>query len=93
MIVATCRIDLFIPDSGSLKSKRGVLKGLKERLRKRFNVSVAEVDHMDLWQRSTLGVAVVSNDSRHANSVLSSVVNYVEREPRATMTDYHLEIY
>ncbi len=93
MIVGTCRLELFLPDSGSLKSKRGVLKGLKERIRNRFNVSVAEVDHHDLWQRSTLAVAVVSTGKRHADSVLTSVVRFVEKEGRAELIGCETELY
>lgn len=93
MIVGTCRLELFIPAAGSLKSKRGVIKSLKERIRNRFNVSVAEVDYHDLWQRAALGVAVVSTERRHANSVLSSVVRFAESESRVELTDYELELY
>jgi uncharacterized protein YlxP (DUF503 family) len=93
LIVGTCRLEFFIPAAGSLKSKRGVVKSLKERIRNRFNVSVAEVDHHDLWQRSAIAVAVVATDKRHANSVLSSVVRFAEGESRAELTDYELEIY
>ncbi len=93
MIVGTCRLELYVPASGSLKSKRGVIKSLKERIRNRFNVSVAEVDYHDLWQRAALGVAVVSTETRHANSVLSAVVRFTEGESRVELTDYELEVY
>ena len=93
MVLGLCRAEIHIPDAGSLKSKRGVVKGLKERLRSRFNVSVAEVDHLDLWQRATIAVAVVSNEQRHANSVLSSVVRHMERDHRAVLTDYELSFF
>ena len=91
MILGTCRLELYLPGAGSLKSKRSVVKGLKERIHNRFNVSVAEIDYFDLWQRSALGIAIVSNETKHANSVLSAVVRYVEKEPRAEMTDYRFE--
>ncbi|MBM3319334.1 MAG: DUF503 domain-containing protein [Candidatus Eisenbacteria bacterium] len=91
MIVATCRIHLFIPAAASLKAKRSVVKGLKDRIRARFNVSVAEIEDHDLWQRAVLGVAVVSNDRAHADQVLAAVVRLVEGEPRAEMTDVRRE--
>src|SRR5262249_9147094 len=69
--VALGLVELHLPDVGSLKGKRHVLKGLKEKVRARFEVSVAEVDHQDVWQRATLAVAYVSADARHANSVVS----------------------
>jgi hypothetical protein len=91
MIVGTCRIHLFIPATASLKAKRSVVKGLKDRIRARFNVSIAEIEDHELWQRAVLGVAVVSNDRAHADQVLAAVVRLVEGEPRAEMTDVRTE--
>ncbi|MFH1278659.1 MAG: DUF503 domain-containing protein [Candidatus Eisenbacteria bacterium] len=91
MILGTCRIHLFIPAAGSLKAKRSVVKSLKERIRNRHNVSVAEVDHHDLWQRATIGVAVVSNEKVHAERTLAAVIRFVESEPRAEMIDVETE--
>ena len=91
MILGTCRLHLFIPAAGSLKAKRSVVKGLKERLRSRFNVSVAEVDHQDLWQRATLVVAVVSNEKKHADQILAAVLRLVEADSRSELTDVETE--
>lgn len=76
--VAVGTVELHLPDVGSLKEKRHVLKGVKERVRQRFEVSVAEVDHQDTWQRATLAVACVSPDSRHANEVVSKALDFIE---------------
>ena len=57
MIVGVCTVELFIGDSRSLKDKRQVLHSLKDRLRGKFNLSVAEVDGHDLWQKAVLGMA------------------------------------
>jgi uncharacterized protein YlxP (DUF503 family) len=76
--VALGTVELHLPAVGSLKDKRHVLKGLKERVRARFEVAVAEVDHHDLWQRATLAVAYVSDDSRHANEVVSKAMDFIE---------------
>jgi len=80
LIVGTCTVSFHIPGSGSLKSKRLVLRSLKDRIRHRFNVSVAEVDHCDLWQRSTLAVAVVSRDGQFADRVIAKVLDLIESE-------------
>ena len=61
----------------SLKDKRRVLKSLKDRLHQRFNVSVAETDHQDLWQRAELTCSVVATDRRQASSVLSAADEFV----------------
>ena len=76
--VALGLVELHLPDVGSLKGKRHVLKGLKERVRARFEVSVAEVDHQDVWQRATLALAYVSSDARHANEVVSKAMDFIE---------------
>ncbi len=65
MLAALCRFDLRIPGCTSLKQKRHVVKTLTASLRQKFNVSVAEVDHHDLWQRTTIGVASVAEEGYH----------------------------
>jgi hypothetical protein len=92
MIIAACRLDLFLPNSRSLKAKRQCLSGLKTRIRNRFNVSVAEVDHNELWQRAALGIAVVSNDVQYANRVLSKVVDLVNGVGDVVLLDYAIEM-
>ena len=90
--VAVGTVELHLPDVGSLKGKRHVLKGLKEKLRHRFEISVAEVDHQDLWQRSTLALACVSGDSRHANEVISKALDFIEDNLDGYVTDIHVEV-
>jgi len=90
--VAVGTVELHLPDVGSLKGKRHVLKGLKERVRARFEVAVAEVDHQDTWQRATLAVACVSHDSRHANEVVSKAVDFIEDNVDGYVTDVQMEI-
>ena len=90
--VAVGTVELHLPDVGSLKGKRHVLKGLKEKLRHRFEISVAEVDHQDLWQRATLALACVSGDSRHANEVISKALDFIEDNLDGYVTDIHVEV-
>ena len=87
MLVGILRIELFIPESASLKSKRFAIKSIKDRLRNRFNVSVAEVDNCDKWQRASLGVAAVSNESRHIESIMGNVMNLVHGDHRVEVLD------
>jgi uncharacterized protein YlxP (DUF503 family) len=90
--VAVGTVELHLPDVGSLKGKRHVLKGLKERVRHRFEVSVAEVDHHDIWQRATLAVACVSHDPRHANEVVSKAVDFIEASIEGHVIDVSVEV-
>ncbi len=90
MIIGVLQVELELHGARSLKEKRQVIKSLKDRIRSKFNVSVAEVDHQDVWHNAMLGVAIVSTDQQYANQVLSQVVNFVEREPEVVLRDYHL---
>ena len=92
MTVGCCKIELRIPASDSLKAKRRVVKSLKERVQGRFNVAIAEVDRLDEWQRATLGVACVSNDSRLVDATLSKVVNWIESTADVLVVDYEIDL-
>ena len=90
--VALGTLELHLPDVDSLKGKRRVLKGLKERVRARFEVAVAEVDHHDMWQRATLAVAAVSHDGGHANEVVSKAMDFIEEHVEGRVIDASVEI-
>ena len=92
MTIGICRLNLYLPESGSLKHKRQVLKSLSTRIRNKFNVSISELEDNDLWQKAVLGVAVITNDARYANQVLSKVVDLVEKEYTLILTDYSMEM-
>lgn len=87
MVVAVVTWELHLSGCQSLKDKRRIMKSLKDRLHNRFNVSVAETDYQDLWQRAELSCCVVSTDKRHAESVLSAADNLVGQETMARVID------
>ncbi|RMF84608.1 MAG: DUF503 domain-containing protein [Nitrospinota bacterium] len=92
MIVGVCRIELYLHDNHSIKGKRQVLRKIKDRIKHQFNVSIAEVDYNDKWQRASLGVAIVSNDHHHAYQALEKVVTQIDRMYVAEIVDYHIEL-
>ena len=93
MHVGTCVVKLRLPENGSLKGKRQVSRSIIERVKNRFNVSIAEVGDQDRWQTLTLGVSCVSNSGPHANEILSKVVNFIENNKfDAELVDYEIEI-
>jgi uncharacterized protein YlxP (DUF503 family) len=93
MMIGVLRVKLRLPENQSLKGKRQVIKSLIARLHNRFHVSAAEVANNDSWQLATIGVAVVSNDERHADEVLGSIMDYIGRERLdAEILDYETEI-
>jgi uncharacterized protein YlxP (DUF503 family) len=79
MPVGLLTLELHIPDAQSLKDKRQVLRSLKDRLRRQFNVAVAELEHQDTWQRSVVGVVTLSNEEHHVNEVLQKVLAEADR--------------
>jgi len=91
MVVGTLRLELHLPAADSLKAKRSVVNRVKERVRSRFNASIAEVSHQDLWQRATLGVAVVGEEQRILDRVLHDILSVVEREDRLAVLDYTIQ--
>ncbi len=93
MVVGCAQFSLHVPEAQSLKEKRAVLQRIKARVRQRFNVSIAEVDHHDVWGTVTLAVATVTNDAAHAHSVLEKVVRAIETDrPDLELFDYSIEM-
>lgn len=92
MIVGVCTVELFIADSQSLKDKRQVVLSLKDRLREKFNLSVAEVDGLELWQKAVLGLACVANEGRRVNQVLDQALNLIRAVPAVEIVQSRVEL-
>ena len=93
MITGMLEIRLLIREAQSLKDKRRVLKSLKDQIKNKFNVSIAEVDLLDSHQHAVLGVAAVGNDQQFINSVLSKIINHISASHKAELIDYRMEFY
>jgi uncharacterized protein len=92
MLIGTLQIEFLIPESDSLKVKRMVLSSIKQRLQNKFNISVAEVDHNDLWQRSVLGMAMVANEKRFLDQALNQVLHFLDEQDQIEIIDQRIEI-
>ena len=92
IIVGLCTVELFIPGSQSLKDKRQVLLSLKDRLREQFNLSVAEVDGQDLWQKTVLGLACVAYEGRYVNQVCDQALNLIRNVPAVEIIQCRVEL-
>ncbi|HVG59666.1 MAG TPA: DUF503 domain-containing protein [Hyalangium sp.] len=92
MFVCVARLTLQIPDSGSLKAKRQVLRRVTERVKARFNVAVAEVDDQDLWQKASIALAVVGNERRHVDEQMEKIIHFVEEMYIAPLISRETEI-
>ena len=92
MVVGLCTVELYIPDGHSLKAKRQVLLSLKDRLRDKFNLSIAEVGDQDLWQKAVLGIACVANESAYVNQVLDQAINVIRSIPTIELVQFRIEM-
>lgn len=91
MIIGILEMILYLPESHSLKDKRQVVKSVKDKVRNRFNVAIAETDDLDLWQKARLGICTLGNDRRQVNGRLDQVINFIERLQVATDIDSQIE--
>ena len=92
IVIALLTLDIHIPNAHSLKDKRMILRSLKDRLRSKFNVSVSEVDHQDLWQRSQVSVVTVGSDEQFLQKVLQEAAEEAERTTPDCMIQSNIEI-
>jgi uncharacterized protein YlxP (DUF503 family) len=92
MVIGLLMLEMHIPGARSLKDKRHVLRGLEARIRKRFNVSVAEVEHHDLWQRARLAVVAVNTDRSHLDATLDAVAREAASSREAELVDQQVEV-
>ena len=92
MIVGICTIKLQIYESNSLKEKRHIIKSIIGRIQSRFNVSIAEVDLNDSWQVSVIGFSCVTNNTKHANQIISKVLKFIDGDERVEIIDHNIEI-
>jgi uncharacterized protein YlxP (DUF503 family) len=92
MPVGLLTLELHIADAQSLKDKRQVLRSLKDKLRREFNVAVAELDHHDVWQRSVVGIVTLSNEEKHVKEMLDKVLDAADRMLGSTLVNQSFEI-
>jgi uncharacterized protein YlxP (DUF503 family) len=91
MVIGLLRLELFMPQARSLKDKRMVLQRLRDRLRGRFNVAVAELEFQDAWQRALVGIATLNEQRAFVEKVLDAVLRDVEATAEAEIVGRHLE--
>jgi uncharacterized protein YlxP (DUF503 family) len=92
MPIGLLTLEIHIPDARSLKDKRQVLRSLKDRLRSRFNVAIAEMDHQDTWQRAQIGIVSLSNDQAHLEQSLRAVFDEAEQLLGRELIGHDLEM-
>jgi len=91
MVVGILSVEIIIPSAASLKDKRKIILSVKDRLRKKFNVSAAEAGFQDKWQRSLIGVAVVSEKQQFVEECLNKVFDFLDNEVSFEIVKYNFE--
>ncbi|HMA38312.1 MAG TPA: DUF503 domain-containing protein [Chloroflexia bacterium] len=93
MVVGTMRVVLFLPENGTLKDKRHVVKSILARVQSKFKVAAAEVEDNDDLEAAVLGIVCVSNSAPHANEILQHTVNFIESNVlEGGLEDYEIEV-
>lgn len=92
VVVGVLKLTLFLPENHSLKGKRGVIKKIKARVANTFNVSIAECDAHDLWQRAVLGVCKIGTDVAHVDGALRQVVRFIDDMQVAELGEEDIEL-
>ena len=93
MVVGVLKLTLFLPENHSLKGKRGVIKKIKARVANTFNVSIAECDGQDLWQRAVLGICQAGADAPYVEGALRHVVRFIEEMQVAELGEEELDVF
>ena len=93
MVVGTLKIEFRLVDNRSLKGKRKVVRSMVDKVKSKFNVSVAETGANDKWQKIELGVSAVGNDRRHIDSSLNHVLDFLESLYLAQIVNAEIEIF
>jgi len=92
MFVGIFQVELLLHEAQSLKEKRFVLNSLKARISNNFNVSIAEVDQNDLWQRATIGMALVTNERKFVDEVFTKILNLLDGESTIEVIKHQVEV-
>ncbi len=91
MVIGVLTIDLYLPGAGSLKEKRMIIRGIKDRIGHKYNVSIAEVDFVDKWQRARLGIVQIGNDFRYVEKNMNAIFKLIDNNGLAQIVDHSLE--
>lgn len=91
-MILSAEVECILHDGHSLKEKRSVIKPLITKLRQRHNISVAELDHHDVWQRTKLGIAIVANERVHAEQVMQCVLEDIDANYELERTITNIEL-
>lgn len=93
MLVGVCELELFIHTSNSLKEKRFVVKSIKDKVMRKFNVSISEVKYLDKWQLAGLGIAMVTNEQEMIRHTFDEIIKLIESKGEAEIVSQSMQMY
>ncbi len=92
MLVGICEISLYFPNSHSLKDKRSILSGYKSSLRKKYNISIAEIGQKNLWKESIVGISIISDNRQYIDRVMEKIISDTEINPEIQMLVHKISV-
>ncbi|MFP4661525.1 MAG: DUF503 domain-containing protein [Halanaerobiales bacterium] len=93
MKIGVMRLELYMPASASLKDKRNIIKSLMEQCRNKYNISIAEIEKLEIWKNSVIGIASVSNDWKLIEKIFQGIIRYIDTLNDLELTDYSIDYY
>jgi len=93
LIVGVLEVEIFFNGVSSLKEKRRILKSIIDKIKNRFNISIAETDKQEVWQLAKIGIAFVGNEKNYVSQMLASVERYMEDMGKAELVNVQMELY
>lgn len=91
-MIGVCEVHIHMPNTSSLKSKRKIIKSLKDRIRSKFNVTVAEMGNQDKWQRAVIQIGYINNNRARIDQIMQHIISLINTVPDAIIIDYNTQI-
>jgi uncharacterized protein YlxP (DUF503 family) len=91
MTIGILTVNYHLPYSRDLKEKRQIIQSIKKTLQNQFNISISEIDHLDLWQKSMLGISTISNSKKMADRIFNKIIDKFEHFNNGYILDYNTE--
>jgi len=92
MLIGICEISLYLPNSHSLKAKRSILTGYKSFLRKKYNISIAEIGQKNSWKESIVGISIISDNRQYIDRVMEKITSDSEINPEIQLLEYRISV-
>ncbi len=92
MLIGLCKVFLFLPNSHSLKDKRGIIRRYINLLRKKYNISINEIGQKNIWKNSTLGIVSISDDRKVIDRIIAKIISDTENQPEIQLINYEVSI-